>query len=42
MVFLIMAWIGYTLATAPPSMPLGGLDFETSVEFIDEEKNEET
>lgn len=29
MVLLIMAWIGYTLATTPPPMPLEDFDFET-------------
>jgi len=28
MCLLIMAWIGYTLATTPPPMPLEDLDFE--------------
>ena len=28
MVLLIMAWIGYTLATTPPPMPLEDFDFE--------------
>ncbi len=29
MVLLIMAWIGYTLATTPPPMPLEDFDFES-------------
>jgi predicted DNA-binding transcriptional regulator len=32
MVLLIMAWIGYTLATTPPPMPLEDFDFETESE----------
>jgi predicted DNA-binding transcriptional regulator len=32
MVLLIMAWIGYTLATTPPPMPLEDFDFETQTE----------
>jgi predicted DNA-binding transcriptional regulator len=32
MVLLIMAWIGYTLATTPPPMPLEDFDFETKSE----------
>ena len=36
MVLLIMAWIGYTLATTPPPMPLEDFDFETESEDIDE------
>ena len=36
MVLLIMAWIGYTLATTPPPMPLEDFDFET-----ESEENEE-
>jgi predicted DNA-binding transcriptional regulator len=32
MVLLIMAWIGYTLATTPPPMPLEDFDFETEPE----------
>lgn len=40
MVLLIMAWIGYTLATTPPPMPLEDFDFESEVESDDEEKEE--
>lgn len=29
MVLLIIAWIGYTLATTPPPMPLEDFDLET-------------
>ena len=36
MVLLIMAWIGYTLATTPPPMPLEDFDFE-----IESEEEEE-
>lgn len=32
MVLLIVAWIGYTLATTPPPMPLEDFDFETESE----------
>jgi predicted DNA-binding transcriptional regulator len=28
---LIMAWIGYTLATTPPPMPLEDFDFEAEL-----------
>jgi len=28
---LIMAWIGYTLATTPPPMPLEDFDFESEL-----------
>lgn len=35
MVLLIIAWIGYTLATTPPPMPLEDFDFDA-----DEEKSE--
>jgi len=31
MMLLIMAWIGYTLATTPPPMPLEDFDFESEV-----------
>ena len=31
MCLLIMAWIGYTLATTPPPMPLEDFDFEAEV-----------
>jgi len=37
MVLLIMAWIGYTLATTPPPMPLEDFDFET--EAVGSSKN---
>jgi len=36
MVLLIMAWIGYTLATTPPPMPLEDFDFETESEEEEE------
>ena len=36
MVLLIMAWIGYTLATTPPPMPLEDFDFETKSEEEEE------
>ena len=31
MCLLIMAWIGYTLATTPPPMPLEDFDFEADL-----------
>ncbi|MBC8223180.1 transcriptional regulator [Candidatus Bathyarchaeota archaeon] len=36
MVLLIMAWIGYTLATTPPPMPLEDFDFEAESEEEEE------
>ena len=47
MCLLIMAWIGYTLATTPPPMPLEDFDFEAelgeSEESVEEsEESEET
>jgi predicted DNA-binding transcriptional regulator len=43
MVLLIMAWIGYTLATTPPPMPIEDFDFDTemSEEISEEEKTPE-
>jgi predicted DNA-binding transcriptional regulator len=43
MVLLIMAWIGYTLATTPPPMPIEDFDFDTEVseEVAEEEKTPE-
>jgi predicted DNA-binding transcriptional regulator len=38
MVLLIIAWIGYTLATTPPPMPLEDFDFDTD---NDSEKEDE-
>jgi len=38
MMLLIMAWIGYTLATTPPPMPLEDFDIESE---LDEDTNEE-
>ena len=38
MVLLIIAWIGYTLATTPPPMPLEDFDFDTD---DDSEKEDE-
>jgi len=40
MVLLIMAWIGYTLATTPPPMPLEDFDFGTEVEESEEGSSE--
>jgi predicted DNA-binding transcriptional regulator len=31
-VLLIIAWIGYTLATTPPPMPLEDFDIETDID----------
>ena len=36
MMLLIMAWIGYTLATTPPPMPLEDFDFDAGVEESEE------
>ncbi len=41
MVLLIMAWIGYTLATTPPPMPLEDIDFGEETGEIEEEIEEE-
>ncbi len=41
MCLLIMAWIGYTLATTPPPMPLEDFDFEAEL-GESEESVEET
>jgi predicted DNA-binding transcriptional regulator len=41
MVLLIMAWIGYTLATTPPPMPLEDFDFETETEVGEPEAETE-
>ena len=38
MVLLIIAWIGYTLATTPPPMPLEDFDFDID---DDSEKEDE-
>ena len=38
MVLLIIAWIGYTLATTPPPMPLEDFDFDLD---DDSEKEDE-
>ena len=40
MCLLIMAWIGYTLATTPPPMPLEDFDFES--ELGESEESEQT
>jgi predicted DNA-binding transcriptional regulator len=44
MCLLIMAWIGYTLATTPPPMPLEDFDFESELGESEEsvEESEET
>jgi len=38
MILLIIAWIGYTLATTPPPMPLEDFDFDVD---DDSEKDDE-
>jgi len=40
MVLLIIAWIGYTLATTPPPMPLEDFDFD--VDDDSEKEDEDT
>ena len=40
MVLLIIAWIGYTLATTPPPMPLE--DFDFNVDEDSESEDEKT
>ena len=40
MCLLIMAWIGYTLATTPPPMPLEDFDFESELGESEEEPEE--
>ena len=40
MCLLIMAWIGYTLATTPPPMPLEDFDFESELGGSEEEAEE--
>lgn len=32
-VLLIMAWIGYTLATTPPPMPIEDFDFDSDLDL---------
>ncbi len=36
MILIIIAWIGYTLATTPPPIPLENFDFETESENEEE------
>ena len=40
-ILLIMAWIGYTLATTPPPMPLEDFDFDSGLDKDESEKEEE-
>ncbi len=40
-VLLIMAWIGYTLATTPPPMPIEDFDFDSDLDLDEGEKEEE-
>ncbi len=35
MVLLIIAWIGYTLATTPPPMPLEDFDFDVDEDTVE-------
>ena len=39
-VLVIMAWIGYTLITTPPPMPLDDFDFDDELGLDDEEADE--
>ena len=39
MVLLIIAWIGYTLATTPPPMPLEDFDFDMDEDTEIEEED---
>jgi len=39
MVLLIVAWIGYTLATTPPPVPLEDLNLDLDDEVEDSEEN---
>jgi predicted DNA-binding transcriptional regulator len=39
MVLLIIAWIGYTLATTPPPMPLEDFDFDVDDDSEKEDEN---
>jgi len=41
MVLLIIAWIGYTLATTPPPMPFEDFDFESIENDAEEETEKE-
>ena len=41
-VLLIVAWIGYTLATTPPPMPLEDLDFDLDDDEEEADTDEET
>jgi len=39
MVLLIIAWIGYTLATTPPPMPLEDFDFDVGDDSEQDDEN---
>ena len=39
MVLIIIAWIGYTLATTPPPMPLEDFDFDVDDDSEKEDEN---
>lgn len=40
MILLIIAWIGYTLATTPPPVPIEDFDFESEIETEEESDSE--
>ena len=43
MILLIVLWIGYTMATTPPPLPLDTpLDLDSEFNFEEEEKTKET
>ncbi len=43
MILLIVLWIGYTMATTPPPIPLDTpLDLDSEFNFEEEEKTKET
>jgi predicted DNA-binding transcriptional regulator len=41
-VLIIVAWIGYTLATTPPPVPLEDLDLDTDFQDVEEVTVEES
>jgi len=40
MMLLIIAWIGYTLATTPPPVPIEDFDFESEIKSEEESDSE--
>ena len=40
-VLLIVAWIGYTMATTPPPVPLEDIDFDEGLSLEEPEESEE-